>query len=120
MIWTLLFILASCSTNSANQENDKIIGFCTLENGNYVDFLYIHKDYQRLGIASKLYLDIEREARRRGLNELKSEVSKTARPFFERVGFKLIEQQTIISQGVELTNFKMTKGLDLNPMVESS
>ena len=94
------------------QDREKIVGFCTLDNGNYIDLLYIHQNYQRQGIAHKLYSDIEKEARRQRQTELTSDVSKTARPFFEKVGFKMLKEQSISLKGVELTNYKMTKGLE--------
>lgn len=93
------------------QDNGKIIGFCSLDNGNYIDLLYVHKDYQRQGIAHKLYADIEKEATRQDQTKLTSDVSKTARPFFESIGFKVVSEQTVMRQSVELTNFKMTKKL---------
>ena len=36
-----------------------VVGFAYLTKGNYFDGLFIHKDYQRLGIASKLMRIIE-------------------------------------------------------------
>ena len=45
--------------------DNKIVGFASLENNNYFDFLYIHKDYQRQGIADQLYTEIEKEAVKR-------------------------------------------------------
>ena len=93
------------------QDKEIITGFCTLDNRNYIDLLYVHKDYQRKGIAHKLYLDIEQEAKRQLQTELTSDVSKTARLFFEKVGFQVINEQTVIVKDVELTNYKMTKKL---------
>lgn len=95
------------------QKGYKIIGFASLDNGNYVDALYVHKDYQRQGIAKKLYIDIEEEAKRKGTTKLNSAVSITARPFFEKIGFKIIKKQTVVRQNVELTNFKMMKKLTM-------
>jgi putative acetyltransferase len=93
------------------QVKEIITGFCTLDKGNYVDLLYVHKDYQRKGIAHKLYYDIEQEAKRQLQTELTSDVSKTARVFFEKVGFQVMNEQTVIVKDVELTNYKMTKKL---------
>lgn len=93
------------------QDPEKIIGFCSLDKDNYIDLLYVHKDNQGQGIARKLYSDIEKEAIKKGQTQLTSNVSITARPFFEKVGFKVIAKQTVIRQGIELTNFKMTKKL---------
>jgi putative acetyltransferase len=92
-------------------DQDKIIGFSSLDNLSYIDLLYIHKDYQRLGIAHQLYSLIEKEAKSLGQNKLVSDVSITARGFFEGVGFKVVNEQKVIRQGVELVNFRMTKDL---------
>ena len=88
---------------------EKITGFCTLANGNYIDLLYIHKDYQRQGIARKLYTVIEKEAKQRGQTELTADVSKTARLFFEKAGFNVLKEQSVYLKGVELINYKMMK-----------
>lgn len=50
------------------ENNDVIVGFCSLDNGSYIDSLFIHKDFQRQGIAHTLYLAIEKEAK----NKIKS------------------------------------------------
>jgi putative acetyltransferase len=96
------------------QKDNEIIGFITLDNGNYIDFLYVHKNHQRQGIADSLYKNIENEARRQKQTVLTSDVSKTARPFFEKVGFEVIIKQIVVRQSVELTNFKMKKKIE-NP-----
>lgn len=93
------------------QEESKIVGFATLNNGNYLDFLYVHKDHQRQGIAQRLFDTIEAKARQLKQCSLDSDVSKTAKPFFERNGFKILQEQTNIRQGVEIINYKMTKQL---------
>lgn len=67
----------------AELEN-KIVGYASLENDNHLDFLYVHKDYQRQSIASKLYSEIEVEAIKRNAAQLHSDVSITAKPFFEK------------------------------------
>ncbi|RYU93849.1 GNAT family N-acetyltransferase [Emticicia agri] len=91
--------------------NDSIVGFGTLDKGKYIDMFYVHKDYQNQGIASKLYQALEKEALRQGQTRLTADVSKTARPFFEKRGFTVVAEQTVVRQGVALTNFKMEKFL---------
>jgi putative acetyltransferase len=91
--------------------DNKIVGFASLENNDYLDFLYVHKDYQRQGIAKLLYSEIEKEAIRRKAVALHADVSKTAKPFFEKQGFKTVAPQTKVIQGVEIINYKMTKHL---------
>ena len=93
-------------------DGDKITGFCTLKGSNYIDFLYVHKDYQRQGIAHRLFRDIEEEAKKGRQTQLTSDVSKTARPFFEKMGFSVMAEQTVERQGIKLINFKMIKAIE--------
>jgi putative acetyltransferase len=88
------------------QENDKIVGFCSLDNYNYIDLFYVHKDKQGLGIARLLYQEIEKEAIKNRQKQLTSDVSITARPFFEKIGFIVVSKQTVIRQEVELMSIK--------------
>ena len=91
--------------------DNKIVGYASPENNDYIDFLYVHKDYQRQGIADKLYSEIEKEVIKKKGTVLHSDVSKTAKPFFEKKGFKTLAPQTKIIQGVEIINYKMIKQL---------
>lgn len=92
-------------------DQQQIVGFCSLANENHVDLLFVHKDYQRRGIANRLYAGIEQQAINLGQKQLSSDVSKTARLFFEKMGFDLITPQTVIRHGIELVNFRMIKDL---------
>ncbi|WP_185154360.1 GNAT family N-acetyltransferase [Fulvivirga sp. M361] len=87
--------------------DDKIVGFASLENGEYLDFLYVHKDYLRQGIANKLYEELKTESERLGHNTMTSNVSKTARSFFECKGFKVIHENKHVIDAVEINNFHM-------------
>lgn len=93
------------------EHTEKIVGFATLANGSYIDLLYVHKDYQRQGIAKLLLDEITKEAIRLGTTTLKSDVSKTAKPFFAINGFEQLKEQMSLRQGVALINYKMTKQL---------
>ncbi|MCP1301680.1 GNAT family N-acetyltransferase [Chryseobacterium sp. S0630] len=90
---------------------NKIAGFCTLDQGNYIDLLFVHKDFQHRGIATLLYQQIEKEALLNKKKELTADVSKTARSFFEKSGFKVVQEQTVNVKGVSMTNYKMVKNL---------
>ncbi len=41
------------------------------------------------------------------MKEIISEASITARPFFERKGFKVLTQQLVAVKGTTMTNYKM-------------
>jgi putative acetyltransferase len=91
--------------------DNKIVGYASLENNDYFDFLYVHKDYQKKGIAARLYFQIEKEAINRKATVLNSDVSETARRFFEKKGFKTIIPKTNIIKEVAIISYKMTKTL---------
>ncbi|MDG4653508.1 GNAT family N-acetyltransferase [Chryseobacterium arthrosphaerae] len=94
----------------AEAEN-QIVGFSTLDQGTYIDLLFVHKDHQHQGIASLLYAKMEEEALRHGQKQLTTDVSKTARPFFEKSGFRILKEQTVNVKGIDLINYKMIKNL---------
>lgn len=85
--------------------NDIIIGFIDIDDKNYLDHLYVHKDYQRQSIASSLLQSIEKDKQ----GTITTDSSITARPFFEKHGFKVIREQTVQRDGIELINYKMEK-----------
>lgn len=91
--------------------NGKIVGFASLDQGNYVDVMYVHRDFQRQGIAQKLYNTLENEAKRQKSTFITADVSKTAKPFFETNGFKVTTEQIQIRNEVEIPNYNMQKQL---------
>lgn len=90
---------------------NKIAGYGTLKDGNYIDFFYVHKDFQRQGIADKLLIELEMEAKNQHSKIITSDISITARPYFEKKGFVVKAEQKNERLGVELINYKMEKGL---------
>ncbi|MBL8006875.1 MAG: GNAT family N-acetyltransferase [Ignavibacteria bacterium] len=90
-------------------KNGLISGFSSITEKGYLDFMYVHKDYQRLGIAEKLLNETEVYARKLYLNKIYSYVSKTAVPFFEKKGF--IKTGEVINKvkNIEFINSVMTK-----------
>ena len=91
------------------ENRNQIMGFCTLDKARYIDLFFVHKDYQQKGIAAMLYHEIEKEALKHDTKQITADVSKTARPFFEKMGFHVIEEQTVHVKGIALTNYKMAK-----------
>lgn len=93
------------------ENSGQIVGFADMTYGGELDRMYVHKDYQRRGVASALLKKIEAEAGRLGVNEIKTDASITAKPFFERHEYREVESQVVERRGVKLNNFKMIKKL---------
>ena len=91
--------------------NGEIVGFADMDNAGYLDILYVHKDFQRRGIAAALVNELERCAKEAGISSFKTYASITARPFFEKQGYIVEEENSIIREGITLVNYKMVKYL---------
>ena len=77
----------------------------------YFDRLYVAAHCQRQGVGAQLAQAMETRARELGTRVLKAHASKTARPFFESQGYRVVLEQTVERHGVTLTNFAMEKSL---------
>lgn len=93
----------------AKDESERIVGFSSINREGYLHMMFVHKDFQRLGIAKLLYNDIENYAVNNNIHKITSEVSITARPFFEKQGFVVDEEQKRKAKDLYLTNYKMSK-----------
>ena len=90
---------------------ETIVGFASLENNSHIDFLFVHKDFQGKGVAKLLFEPIQQQAISKHAQLLSSDVSITARPFFEKMGFTAIAKQNTKIRGINLTNYRMQKML---------
>lgn len=93
------------------EEGGEVVGFAELEGDGHLDMLYVREDTVGRGVGRKLYQAVEREAQRLGLERIFTEASTTAHRFFERQGFRVVREQTVLRRGVTMTNFSMEKPL---------
>lgn len=98
------------NTTVVAQCGNSIAGFGDLE-GNTINRLYIHKNFQRQGIAKAILLYLEEIALLRGTTELTTYASITAKPFFEKMGYTTQYEQQVERKGILLTNYAMHKNL---------
>ncbi len=87
----------------------RLAGFISYERNGHIDLLFVSPRHARRGVASALYDEAETHLRSEGVSEVFTEASKTARPFFERHGFKVTEKQNIERHGVALRRYTMQK-----------
>lgn len=86
-------------------EETVIVGFGDIDPTGYLDRLYVHADHQRQGIASGICDRLERAVH----GDIITHASITARPFFERRGYRVVREQQVERRGVLLTNYVMVK-----------
>ena len=84
----------------------KIVGFGDMDETGYLDRLYVHKDYQRRGMATAICDALEQNAK---AAEFSTHASITARPFFEKRGYTAHREQQVERRGELLANFVMRK-----------
>ncbi len=86
-------------------DDEMIIGFGDIDRTGYLDRLFVHSDYQRKGIATAICNQLEQAVQK----NIFTHASITAKPFFEKRGYKVIKEQQVERQGIFLTNFVMEK-----------
>ena len=91
--------------------NNEIVGFSSIDSQGYLDFMYVHMDYQARGVASQLLKKIEEKSRNLRIEELWASVSITAQPFFVKKGFEKTKDEIKQVRGVEFINCIMIKKL---------
>lgn len=89
-------------------ENKLIIGFGDIDETGYLNRLYVHKDFQGRGVATAICNRIENEINTKSIIV---HASITAKPFFEKRGYKIIRPQKVEKQGIFLKNYIMTKNM---------
>lgn len=98
----------NCFVGAFNEEGC-LVGYSSMNAGGYLHSMFVHKDWQGRGVATRLLAAVEDIAGRYGVVEITSEVSLTARPFFERKGYEVVKAQKRRANKLELTNFVMRK-----------
>ena len=86
-------------------EDGIIVGFGDIDQTGYLDRLFVHVSYQKKGIATAICNRLEQSVQ----GDITTHASITAKPFFEKRGYKLVKEQQVERQGIFLTNYVMVK-----------
>jgi putative acetyltransferase len=89
-----------------------VVGYTDLQESGLIDHFFCHHEYQGRGVGRQLMSHVLNLAKQQGLKRVFSEVSITARPFYEHFGFSVVNEQTIEVRGQTMNNFVMEKLLD--------
>ncbi|EOL50003.1 GNAT family N-acetyltransferase [Enterococcus caccae] len=92
----------------------EVIGFGNITDTGELDYLYVDKKWIGYGIGKMLAKDLMDHALKAGAKELTVYSSITAKPFFESLGFELVEQKVKYRNGVMLMNYLMVYRRDKN------
>ncbi|UPR36988.1 GNAT family N-acetyltransferase [Vibrio cyclitrophicus] len=87
----------------------RVVGYTDLQPNGLIDHFFCHHEYQGKGVGRALMEHVFSVGRVRGVSRYFSEVSITARPFYEHLGFKVVNEQEVEMRGVKLTNYVMEK-----------
>lgn len=86
-------------------DNGIIAGFGDIDQMGYLDRLYVHSGYQKKGVATAICDQLESVVQ----GNIVTHASITAKPFFEKRGYRVVCEQRVERQGIFLTNFVMVK-----------
>lgn len=87
----------------------QIVGYANLQRTGDIDHFFVHASFARRGIGTVLMRHLVSRARQQGISSLTCDVSRGAEPFFERFGFRVIEQRSPIVRGVAVPNVRMRR-----------
>lgn len=93
------------------EEDACIVGFTELDSTGHIDCFFVHHEWQRRGVGTRLMDRVVQTSGRAGTPRLFAEVSITAMPFFQRQGFAVIRENEAIRKNVRLKQFAMERWL---------
>lgn len=103
---TLVAVITPSEAEDKKDVPEQIAGFADMDSTGYLDRLYVHKDFQHCGIASALCDRLEEAV---DAEQITTHASITAKPFFEKRGYRVIWEQQVERKGILLTNYVMEK-----------
>ena len=93
------------------EENHEIIAFGNIGKTGYLDRLYVRPDHLREGIATKLVDELESYAQKHGSYVINVTSSITSKPFFESLGYRVLEEQINERRGERVLRYLMEKNI---------
>lgn len=89
-----------------------VVGFMSMEADGHLDMAFVAPAYMRRGVAAALHDNVLQSARKMHLCQMTTEASHLARRFFARQGWREIEAETVMRDGVPLERFRMDLKLE--------
>jgi putative acetyltransferase len=89
------------------EEDKRIVGFTELDSTGHIDCFFVHHEWQRRGVGTRMLQRIVASAGRQEIRRLFAEVSITAVPFFLEKGFVIVRENEAVRRDVKLKQFAM-------------
>ncbi|WP_299494376.1 GNAT family N-acetyltransferase [uncultured Shewanella sp.] len=89
--------------------NGVIVGYADLQADGYIDHFFCHHQYQGVGVGKALMQHIFMQGQLAGIMRFYSDVSLTAKHFYQHFGFEVDKQQEVLIHDEKLINFRMIK-----------
>ncbi len=86
------------------EADGRIVGFGSIDESGYLDFLFVNKCWQNKGVATLLCDELEKP-----FDIITTYSSVTARSFFTRRGYETLREQEVERAGIKLKRFEMRK-----------
>jgi putative acetyltransferase len=115
--------LAEYATFVALNVGDEPIAWISMTDAGYIDMLFYLPEAVGRGVAGRLYEQVERIARDRGLSRMTAHASLLAQPFFAKRGWRVEQHEMHLRNGVAIPRAEMSKDLkietDDRPTIDS-
>lgn len=90
---------------------DSLVGFVELGDDGYIEAFFVHHGYQHQGVGRQLMQALFQVARAQGTARLHADVSVTARPFFQQMGFQLVRRTKRFYRNQVFRQYRMARSL---------
>ena len=91
------------------EDEDHLIGFGDVGETGYLDRLYVHQDYIHQGVGSLIVDQLEKYAKAKGIRAMNTAASVTSKPFFEKKGYVMLNEEVVERRGVRMRRYLMEK-----------
>lgn len=71
---------------------NKIVGTVQFTDDGWICGLFIHDDYQKLGIGTKLIRKVKQMAKKKGFSTIRSHVAINSVNFYKKLGFRVVKK----------------------------
>ena len=89
-----------------------MVGYADIQPDGYIDHFFCHHQFQGKGVGRFLFARLLAQALENDLSTLHSNVSITARLFFEAMGFEVEKEQLLTMGDQQLKNFRMVRAVE--------